>query len=140
VTLQPDGKTESAAFARRGPIGLAERIEYHSLLRLRKSDARVHDAEPHDGGAGIQLLDRHPYFNEAALGFIQFREYIERRYYLAGTRISLDSVWTTRQRSTKHLARTEREFEESAIPLQQANPALCEKLECARAKMGEPRA
>jgi hypothetical protein len=40
----------------------------------------------------------------------------------------------------EYLARTEREFEESAIPLQQANPALWEKLERARAKMGEPRA
>ena len=46
----------------------------------------------------------------------------------------------------EYLARSEREFEGGAIPLQQANPALWEKLERARAsaaagkKMGEPRA
>ena len=39
----------------------------------------------------------------------------------------------------EYLTRTEREFEESSVPLQQANPALWEKLERARAKMGEPR-
>ena len=102
-------------------------------------------------------------------------EYIEQRdggYYLAGTRISLDSVvcsfnegnspeaiqedlpllkraqiygaiafYLERQAEIdEDLARTEREFEESTIPLQQANPALWEKLERARAKIGEPRA
>jgi uncharacterized protein (DUF433 family) len=40
----------------------------------------------------------------------------------------------------EYLARTEHEFEGSAIPLQQANPALWEKLERARSKMGQPRA
>ncbi len=44
-----------------------------------------------------------------------------------------------------YLARTEREFEGRAIPLQQANPALWEKLERARtlaagSKKSEPRA
>jgi uncharacterized protein (DUF433 family) len=102
-------------------------------------------------------------------------EYIEQRdggYYLAGTRISLDSVvycfnegkspeailedFPLLKRSQiygaiafyldhqaqidEHLACAEREFERSTIPLQQANPALWEKLERARAKMGEPRA
>ena len=38
----------------------------------------------------------------------------------------------------EYLACNEREFEESAIPLQQANPALWEKLQRARAKIGEP--
>jgi hypothetical protein len=40
----------------------------------------------------------------------------------------------------EYLARTEREFEQSAVPLQQADPALWNKLERARAKLGEPRA
>jgi hypothetical protein len=40
----------------------------------------------------------------------------------------------------EYLARTEREFEESAIPLREANPALWERLERARAKIGESRA
>jgi uncharacterized protein (DUF433 family) len=99
-------------------------------------------------------------------------EYIEQRnggYYVAGTRISLDSVvycfnegnspeainedfpsltrariygaiafYLDRQAEVDaYLARIEREFEESTISLQQANPALWEKLERARAKMGE---
>ena len=101
-------------------------------------------------------------------------EYIEQRnggYYVAGTRISLDSVVCSFNEGTspeaiqenfpllkraqiygaiafylehraeidEYLARTEREFEASAVPLQQANPALWKKLERARAKMGEPR-
>jgi uncharacterized protein (DUF433 family) len=40
----------------------------------------------------------------------------------------------------EYLARTAREFEESSVPLRQANPVLWEKLERARAKVGEPRA
>src|SRR5260221_12921270 len=102
-------------------------------------------------------------------------EYIEQRnggYYVAGTRISLDSVvyafnagqspeaiqedFPLLKRSQiygaiayyldhqaaidEYLARTEREFEGSAIPVRQANPALWEKLERARTKMSEPRA
>lgn len=39
----------------------------------------------------------------------------------------------------EYLARTEREFEKSTIPLQQANPRLWEKLERVRAKKCEPR-
>ena len=39
----------------------------------------------------------------------------------------------------EYMVRTEREFEESTIPLQQANPALWEKLERARAKTGDRR-
>jgi uncharacterized protein (DUF433 family) len=39
----------------------------------------------------------------------------------------------------EYLARTDREFEENAMPLEQADPALWEKLRRARAKMGEPR-
>jgi uncharacterized protein (DUF433 family) len=39
----------------------------------------------------------------------------------------------------EYLTRTEREFEENTIPLEQANPALWEKLQRARAKIGEPR-
>jgi uncharacterized protein (DUF433 family) len=99
-------------------------------------------------------------------------EYVERRgsgYYVAGTRISLDSVvYSFREGSSpgaiqqdfpllnlaqiygaiafyldhqaeidQYLADRLREFEASAIPLQQANPALWEKLERARANMGE---
>ena len=101
-------------------------------------------------------------------------QYVEQRnggYYVAGTRISLDSVvyafnegnspeaihedfpllkraqiygaiafYLDHQEIDEYLSRTEREFEESTVPLQQANPALWEKLERARAKMGEPRA
>jgi uncharacterized protein (DUF433 family) len=40
----------------------------------------------------------------------------------------------------EYLARTEREFEASGIPLNQVDPALWERLQRARAKMGEPRA
>jgi uncharacterized protein (DUF433 family) len=100
-------------------------------------------------------------------------EYIEQRnggYYVAGTRISLDSVVYSfnggnspeaiqenfpllkraqiygaiafyldhQAEIDEYLDRIEREIEESAIPLQQANPALWERLERARAKMGEP--
>ena len=36
-----------------------------------------------------------------------------------------------------YLARTEREFESSSIPLTQANPMLWEKLQRAKIKMGE---
>ena len=93
-------------------------------------------------------------------------------YYIAGTRISLDSVvysfndgnspeaiqedFPSLKRAQiygaiafyldhqaeldEYLARSEREFEDSAMPLQQANPALWERLERARAKSGEPRA
>jgi uncharacterized protein (DUF433 family) len=102
-------------------------------------------------------------------------EYIEQRsggYYLAGTRISLDSVVYSfnegksaeailedfpllkraqiygaiafyldhQAEINEYLARTEGEFEGGAIPLRQANPELWEKLERARAKLGEPRA
>jgi uncharacterized protein (DUF433 family) len=102
-------------------------------------------------------------------------DYIERRdvgYYVAGTRISLDSVvysfnegdspetiqenFPALKRAQiygaiafyldhqaeidEYLARSEREFEESTVPLRQANPELWGKLERARAKMGEPRA
>jgi len=102
-------------------------------------------------------------------------DYIEQRnggYYVAGTRISLDSVVYSfneckspeaiqedfpllkraqvyggiafyldhQQEIDEYLARTEREFEESTIPLQQSNPALWEKLQRARATTGEPRA
>jgi uncharacterized protein (DUF433 family) len=100
-------------------------------------------------------------------------EYIEQRnggYYIAGTRISLDSVVYAFNRGDspgrilekfplldrisriygaiafyldhkddidKYLEETEREFEAAGIPLQQANPALWEKIQRARAKMGE---
>jgi uncharacterized protein (DUF433 family) len=102
-------------------------------------------------------------------------EYVEQRnggYYVAGTRISLDSIvhcfnegkspeaihedfpvlkpaqiygaiafyLDHRAEIDGYLALTEREFEGSASPLRQANPELWEKLERARAKMGEPRA
>jgi uncharacterized protein (DUF433 family) len=101
-------------------------------------------------------------------------EYIEQRdggYYLAGTRVSLDSVVYSFNEGKSpeailedfpllkraqiygaiafyldhqaeidgYLACSEREFEGGTIPLRQANPALWEKLERARAKMGEPR-
>jgi uncharacterized protein (DUF433 family) len=100
-------------------------------------------------------------------------EYIEQRdggYYVAGVRISLDSIVYAFNRGEsperileefplldrvsrvygaiafyldhkpdidKYLEETEREFEGSAIPLQQANPALWEKIQRARAKMSE---
>ena len=101
-------------------------------------------------------------------------EYIEQRdggYYVAGTRISLDSVvYSFKEGNSpeaiqedfpllklaqiygaiafyldhqteidEYLVRAESEFEESAIPLQQANPELWEKLERARARTGERR-
>ncbi len=100
-------------------------------------------------------------------------EYIEQRnggYYVAGTRISLDSVVYAFNRGDsperileefplldkvsrvygaiafyldhkaeidKYLEETEREFEASGIPLKQANPVLWEKIQRARAKLGE---
>jgi uncharacterized protein (DUF433 family) len=103
-------------------------------------------------------------------------EYVEQRdggYYVAGVRISLDSIVYAFNRGEsperileefplldrvsrvygaiafyldhqaeidKYLEETEREFEGSAIPLEQANPALWEKIQRARAKMSEPRA
>ncbi len=102
-------------------------------------------------------------------------EYIEQRnggYYVAGTRISLDSVVYAfnsgespeqilenypllgslarvygaiafyldhRADIDKLLEESAREFEANTIPLSEANPALWEKLQRARAKMGEPR-
>jgi uncharacterized protein (DUF433 family) len=102
-------------------------------------------------------------------------EYIEQRgggYYVAGTRISLDSVVYAFNRGDspqrileryplldrlsriygaiafyldhqaeidKYLEETEREFEANSIPLSEANPALWEKIQRARAKMGESR-
>src|SRR5579862_6073977 len=101
-------------------------------------------------------------------------EYIERRdggYYVAGTRVSLDSVVCSFNEGNSPeaiqqdfpllkraqiygaiafyldhqaeidecLACTEREFEASSMPLEQANPALWERLRRARAKMGELR-
>lgn len=102
-------------------------------------------------------------------------EYIEQRdggYYVAGTRISLDSVVYAFNRGDsperiveefplldrvsrvygaiafyldhkaeidKYLEKTEREFEASGTPLRQANPVLWEKIQRARAKMGESR-
>jgi len=102
-------------------------------------------------------------------------EYVERRdggYYVAGTRISLDSVVYAFNRGDsperiveefplldrvsrvygaiafyldhkteidKYLEKTEREFEASRTPLEQANPVLWEKIQRARAKMGESR-
>jgi uncharacterized protein (DUF433 family) len=107
------------------------------------------------------------------------RGYVEQRnggYYVAGTRISLDSVvyafnegqspeaiqedFPLLKRSQiygaiafyldhqaeidKYLEETEREYEGRAIPLKQANPALWEKIQrakadCAQATKGEPR-
>jgi uncharacterized protein (DUF433 family) len=100
-------------------------------------------------------------------------EYIEQRdggYYVAGTRISLDSVVNAFNRGDsperileefplldrmsrvygaiafyldhkneidKYLEETEREFEASGIPMKQANPALWEKIQRARAKIGD---
>lgn len=99
-------------------------------------------------------------------------EYVEQRdggYYVAGTRISLDSVVCSfkdgrspeairqdlplldlariygaiafyldhRAMIDRYLEETSHEFETSAIPLREANPALWEKLERARAEMGE---
>lgn len=103
-------------------------------------------------------------------------EYIERRdggYYVAGVRISLDSIVYAFNRGEsperileefplldrvsrvygaiafyldhqaeidKYLEETEREFEASGIPMAQDNPVLWEKIQRARAKMGESRA
>jgi uncharacterized protein (DUF433 family) len=102
-------------------------------------------------------------------------EYVEQRnggYYIAGTRISLDSVVYSFNRGNspegiqaeyqllkraqiygaiafyldhqaeidEYLVQSEREFEANTLPLEQADPALWEKLERARAKIGEPRA
>src|SRR5947209_19563815 len=99
-------------------------------------------------------------------------EYIEQRnggYYLAGTRISLDSIvysfnegqspeaiqedFPLLKRSQiygaiafyldhqpeidKHLQETQREFEGNAIPLEQANPALWEKIQRAKEQAGQ---
>jgi uncharacterized protein (DUF433 family) len=101
-------------------------------------------------------------------------EYIEQRnggYYVAGTRISLDSVvcsfnegqspeaiqddFPLLKRSQiygaiafyldhqaeidKYLEDTKREFEVNSIPLAEENPALWERLQRARARMGESR-
>ena len=102
-------------------------------------------------------------------------EYIEQRdggYYVAETRISLDSVVYAFNRGDsperileefplldrvsrvygaiafyldhkaeidKHLEETQREFEASGIPMEEANPVLWEKIQRARVKMGEPR-
>jgi uncharacterized protein (DUF433 family) len=101
-------------------------------------------------------------------------EYIEQRdggYYLAGTRISLDSiVYSFNEGSSpeaiqedfpllkraqiygaiafyldnqaeidRYLEETEREFEASGILMAQADPALWERVQRARAKMGESR-
>ncbi len=102
-------------------------------------------------------------------------EYIEQRnggYYVAGTRISLDSLVYAFNRGESpeqilegypllsslarvygaiafyldhradidiYLDKSAREFEANTIPLSEADPALWEKLQRARAKMGEPR-
>ena len=102
-------------------------------------------------------------------------EYIERRnggYYVAETRISLDSVVYAfnggespeqilegypllgslsrvygaiafyldhKAEIDRYLEESAREFEANTIPLSEANPTLWEKLQRARAKMGEPR-
>lgn len=104
-------------------------------------------------------------------------EYIEQRnggYYVAGTRISLDSVVVAFNRGDSpervlereplldklsrvygaiafyldhqaeidaHLAESKRDFEANAIPLSEANPALSDRLQRARAAesgSGEP--
>jgi uncharacterized protein (DUF433 family) len=100
-------------------------------------------------------------------------EYVEQRdggYYVAGVRISLDSIvyafnegqspeaiqedFPLLKRSQiygaiafyldhqaeidKYLEETEREFEGSAIPLEQANPALWEKIQRAKALSAQP--
>jgi uncharacterized protein (DUF433 family) len=103
-------------------------------------------------------------------------EYVEQRdggYYVAGVRISLDSIVYAFNRGEsperileefplldkvsrvygaiafyldhqaeidKYLEDTEREFEGSGIPMAQYNPVLWEKIQRARAKMGESRA
>jgi len=100
-------------------------------------------------------------------------EYVEQRnrgYYVAGVRISLDSIvysfnegqspeailedFPLLKRSQiygaiafyldhqaeidKYLEDTEREFEGSAIPLEQANPGLWEKIQRAKAHASQP--
>ena len=103
-------------------------------------------------------------------------EYIEHRnggYYVAGVRISLDSiVYSFNQGNSpgrileqfplldklanvygaiafyldnkaeidQYLVDAEREFGTSGIPMAQANPALWEKIQRARARMGDSRA
>ncbi|MGD0299127.1 MAG: DUF433 domain-containing protein [Bryobacteraceae bacterium] len=99
-------------------------------------------------------------------------EYVEQRdggYYVAGTRISLDSVVCSFNEGNspeaiqedfpllklaqiygaiafyldhqaeidKYLEETEREFEANGIPMAQANSMLWERIQQARAKMGE---
>jgi len=102
-------------------------------------------------------------------------DYIQQRdggYYIAETRISLDSVVYAFNRGhsperileefplllrlssvygaiafyldhkaeiDKYLEETEREFEASGVPLQQANPALWEKIRRARTRLGDSR-
>ena len=102
-------------------------------------------------------------------------EYIDERnggYYVAGTRISLDSVVYSFNRGEspeqilesfsllgslarvygaiafyldhkadidKYLEESAREFEANTVPLSEANPDLWERLQRARARMGEPR-
>jgi uncharacterized protein (DUF433 family) len=101
-------------------------------------------------------------------------EYVEERdggYYVAGVRISLDSLVHAfnegqspetilenfpllklsqiygaiafyldhKTEVDQRLDETEREFEASGIPLAQANPALWEKIQRAKARTGEPR-
>ena len=101
-------------------------------------------------------------------------EYVEQRnegYYVAGTRISLESVVYSfndaqspsaiqedfpllkcsqiygaiafyldhKAAIDKYLEDTRREFEGSGIPMAQANPVRWEKIQRARAKMGESR-
>ena len=106
-------------------------------------------------------------------GLIAHREYIEQRnggYYVAGTRISLDSVVYAFNRGESserilegypllgslakaygaiayyldhkaeidnYLEEGAREFETNAVPLSEADPALWEKLQRARASMGD---
>ena len=100
-------------------------------------------------------------------------EYVEQRnggFYVAGTRVSLDSVIYSFRRGSspeaiqseypllalaqvygaiafyldhqaeidEYLARGEREFDAGSTPLQDVNPQLWEKLQRARAKLGEP--
>ncbi len=103
-------------------------------------------------------------------------EYIEQRdggFYVAGTRISLDSVvYSFNQGNSperileqfpvldklanaygaiafyldhnaeieKYLEDTKREFEARGIPMEQSNPILWEKVQRARARMGDSRA
>jgi hypothetical protein len=73
-------------------------------------------------------------------------EYVEQRnggYYVAGTRISLDSVvcsfneGQSPEAIQEDLEETEREFEGSGIRMSEANPVLWEKIQRARAKVEE---